>query len=78
MMRLLQKSTAVEIIIWTIQYAGTGDDKGYSVAVDPAGNIFTMGYFNYTTDFDPGPGVNNLISTGFKDAYLAKINTGVT
>jgi hypothetical protein len=42
----------------------TGDDYtdlGRSVATDAQGNVHATGYFKDTVDFDPGPGVFNLI-----------------
>src|SRR3954463_6371597 len=34
--------------------------NGRSVAVDQIGNVYSAGLFDYTTDFDPGPGVFTL------------------
>ena len=45
------------------------DSRG--VALDAAGNSYVTGTFNGTVDFDPGLGVTNLTSVGYKDVYLA-------
>lgn len=45
---------------------------GYRILLDGSGNIFLIGYFNQTIDFDPGPGVSNLTAAGSDDAFLAK------
>ena len=37
--------------IWAKSFKGT---KGYSIAIDGAGNVYTTGYFSGTGDFDPG------------------------
>ena len=34
-----------------------------SIKLDVAGNIYLLGYYQGTVDFDPGPGVHNLSST---------------
>ncbi len=52
--------------------AGPGiDDEGISIAVSPAGNLFVTGYFQGTADFDPGSGVAEITSQGFRDVFLA-------
>ncbi|MGL5890863.1 MAG: hypothetical protein ACRC3B_13300, partial [Bacteroidia bacterium] len=40
--------------------AGIADSDGYSVTTDPAGNVYSCGFFTGTIDFDPGPGVFNM------------------
>jgi gliding motility-associated-like protein len=40
--------------------------------LDRSGNIFLAGAFRGTVDFDPEAGVNNLISSGEQDVFLAK------
>ena len=49
-----------------------------SVAVDGSGNVYTTGYFTGTVgtvDFDPGPGVFNLTSTGRSDIFVSKLDS---
>jgi len=51
-------------------YSGTA--VGHSVAKDNAGNLYTTGYFAGRVDFDLGPGINNLNSSGSNDAFILK------
>lgn len=53
---------------------GIGQDYARQVAVDALGNVYTIGYFRDTVDFDPGPGTYNLISAGFDDIFISKLD----
>ena len=57
------------------KFGSTGEDKGYSVAVDSSGNIYTTGIFSGTVDFDPGAGTANLTSAGSWDVFVSKLNS---
>src|SRR4051812_3147846 len=50
----------------------TSSDIVSSVAVDSAGNAVVTGRFAGTVDFDPGPGVTNLVTGGSSDIFIAK------
>lgn len=60
--------------IWAKQIGGTGQDLSYSIALDPAGNLYTTGQFQGTADFNPGSGIYNLTSFGGVDAYVLKLD----
>lgn len=64
--------------VWAKQIGGgstsTANDYGRSVVVDVSGNVYVTGWFNYTVDFDPGPGVNNLVSSGAPDIFVLKLD----
>ena len=60
-------------LVWAGNMGGFVDDAGYSVAVDKTGNIYCTGNFDDTTDFDPGSGVCNLISSGSGDIFIHKM-----
>ncbi|MEM8488228.1 MAG: T9SS type A sorting domain-containing protein [Bacteroidota bacterium] len=52
--------------------AGPGiDDEGLAIEVSSAGHVFVTGYFQGTADFDPGNGVAEITSNGFRDAFMA-------
>lgn len=54
--------------LWSLRIGGTGQDKGYSIAVDGNGDVIITGFFVGTVDFGGGP----LISAGGSDIFLAK------
>ncbi len=49
-----------------------GADTGRAVATDAAGNVYTVGTFTGTVDFDPRPATTFLTSVGAADGYVAK------
>jgi hypothetical protein len=63
----VQKLDASGNFIWAKSFGGIGEDIGYSIFVDPAGNVYTTGEFDYTVDFDPGAGTANLTALGPND-----------
>lgn len=60
---------------WAVGFGGSENDFGMSNAVDDSGNIYTVGHFKNTVDFDPGPGESHLTSTGSgADGYIQKLD----
>ena len=49
---------------WTEVLGAAGEDKGNAVAVDDSGNLYLVGVFTATIDFDLGTGVQNETSNG--------------
>ncbi len=61
---------------WANHFGGTGVESGDDVQVATiSGNVYHCGAFQDTVDFDPGLGVSNLISAGFYDIYLQKLDS---
>ncbi len=79
---LLLTSTLVSLNInaqstsfaWVRSMGGSDWDRGKSITTDASGNVYSTGYFQYTTDFDPGTGVFNLTSAGSTDIYVQKLD----
>jgi len=65
-------SSQVPTLQWVRQIGSGGYDYATSMTVDPAGNVYTTGYFNGTVDFDPGIGVYNLSKPGNYSCFLSK------
>jgi hypothetical protein len=61
--------------LWAKSMGGTGNDYGYSIALDASGNVYTTGSFFGSVDFDPGIGTFNLTSAGSSDIFICKLNS---
>ncbi len=61
-------------LTWATSFGGTGNDQGNSIAVDAQGNVYTVGWFVGTVDFDPSPNVFNLTATGLDDGFILKLD----
>ena len=72
----IQKLDANGNFVWVKQIGGLGDgDNGKSITIDAGGNIYTTGSFQFTVDFDPGPGVFNLSATsGYTNMFIQKLD----
>jgi len=61
-------------LVWVKSIGGLSEQEGAEVAVDLSGNVFTIGSFRGTIDFDPGPGVKNLTPNGDFDVFITKFD----
>lgn len=56
--------------IWAKSILNKGANIPNSIFIDRLDNVYTTGFFEDTTDFDPGPSVSNLIAFGGRDAFI--------
>lgn len=62
--------------IWAKQFGGVGSEIiASTLDIDNSGNIYTIGYFSNTVDFDPGVGTYNLTSFGEGDIFISKLDS---
>ncbi len=59
--------------VWAGQLGGSSNDAGFGVAVDRSLDVTLHGIFRATADIDPGPGTSQLIASGPKDTFIAKL-----
>ncbi len=60
--------------LWAISFGGTEKDAGSDLHIDELGNIHLIGGFSSKVDFDPGSGITQLISEGYSDIFILKLN----
>jgi len=70
----IRKLDSLGNFIWAKSVGGNSFDYGRSIAVDGAGNVYISGSFENIADFDPGPGVYNLSSSGASDIFILKLD----
>ena len=56
--------------VWSKGFPNTGNEYGFGIATDGAGNVAVTGNFNNTVNFGGG----DLVSPPFPDAFLLKLN----
>lgn len=61
--------------IWAKTFGGTLTDRAFSIVTNKIGEVFTIGTFKGTVDFDPGPGTSKLTSNGAEDIFIIKLSS---
>lgn len=71
----ISKLDASGNFVWAKSMGGTGLDSPVKIVLDDFGNIYTLGRFKGTADFDPGIGISNLTSLGNQeDNFITKLD----
>lgn len=60
--------------IWGRAFSNSNYEYFNSFDFDTDGNVYIMGHFMGTADFDPGPGISNLSSAGNFDLFIVKLS----
>ncbi|MFI5219763.1 MAG: T9SS type A sorting domain-containing protein [Bacteroidia bacterium] len=60
--------------VWAVAMGGIDYDDGTSIITDASGNVYTIGYFEGTVDFDPGVGIFNLTSVS-GTVFVSKLDS---
>jgi len=61
-------------LLWAIAIGGNLWDLGNRVVTDESGNVFIVGVFQETVDFDPGSGVFYVTSSSPADSFILKLD----
>jgi hypothetical protein len=67
-------------VVWARRAGGTSIEYGHAIAVSGAGEVYVMGYFTNTANFNnpSAPGSNEITSAGSDDIFLAKYDNSGT
>ena len=68
------KINALGELLYAYGIGENGSGKGASIHVDSDENVYVTGTFEGTVDFDPGPAVTNLTSSGYADIFMLKLD----
>ncbi|MFN8393098.1 MAG: hypothetical protein U0176_00325 [Bacteroidia bacterium] len=61
---------------WVKRAGGSTNDEGIDIKVSADGTVYVVGYYNETSDFDPGSGTYNLPGTGlFQNVFVWKLRS---
>jgi len=73
---LLMKHSATGTLKWVKTIASASFETADAIAIDANHNIYIVGRFEGTTDFDPGTGIANLTAkSGGQNIFMAKYTT---
>lgn len=61
--------------LWARNCDGASSATAYSMDIDAFNNIYIVGLFNNTVDFDPNAPIFNLTTNGMYDAYILKLGS---
>ncbi len=61
--------------LWAHSFGSINEDLGYRVQSDSQNNLYVLGKFSDTVDFDPDTSTFELISSGSNGAFLLKLNS---
>lgn len=62
------------IFLWVRRFGGTAYESVNSVTTDEQGNVYAIGWFSNTVDFDPGPGTFTL-SSSTETTFILKLDS---
>lgn len=62
------------IFLWAKSFGGSGYDYGNGIKVDAIGNVYSTGYYEAVSDFDPNGGFFSLTSVGCTDIFVSKLD----
>jgi len=70
--KIIYKLTTAGAFVWAKQLPGNATTE--CIRVDAAGNVYVVGHFTLTADFDPGPGVFKLTTVSQNDIFTLKLD----
>lgn len=63
-------------LLWVHKFGGGANDNGEDVVTDSVGNVYVLGNFNGTVDFDPSANTSYNSANGSSDIFIVKLSPG--
>lgn len=70
----VQKLNSSGNFLWGFQLGGTGFENAFSITTDLNANIYTVGQFGNTLDFDPGLGTHIVNPSTVNENFIHKVD----
>lgn len=70
----IQKLDANGQLLWAKTFGGTSSDYPEDMVTDANGNVYIIGYYRGTVDFDPSDAVDALTAHGVSDIFIEKLD----
>ena len=71
---LMTANLNAQTLDWVKTFGGIGDDFCESMVIDAVGNVYTVGGFQNTVDFDPGIDSMMLSALGWRNIFIQKLD----
>jgi hypothetical protein len=74
----ISKLDSLGSLVWVKHIGGSGFDVAQKITLDQDGNVYVVGYFTNTVDFDPSPITQFIMSAtglGDRDLFMVKLNS---
>ncbi len=71
----IEKLNPAGELLWVKTFGSTSPDYAFDLKLDANANVYVIGRFVKTIDFDPGAGNTSITSAGATDIFLEKLDT---
>lgn len=71
----LSKFNADGTHVWTRAWGSTSNDFSFNLRVNEDDDVYIIGSFQGTVDFDPSGTTNSIVSAGSEDSYVSKFDS---
>ncbi|HMT29961.1 MAG TPA: hypothetical protein PKD91_11835, partial [Bacteroidia bacterium] len=72
---LIEFTTVAQSLEWANKMGGPLDDSSTKIKIDDSKNVYVLGNYSGTVDFDPGSLTYNLTSNGTNDVFVCKFDS---
>ncbi|MCO6459754.1 MAG: hypothetical protein J5I93_31060, partial [Pirellulaceae bacterium] len=70
----VSKLDTAGLFVWGGAFRGNGENRSLALTLDPAGHVYTVGYFEGVVDLDPGPATFSVVGVAETEGFLTRLN----